>query len=339
MMGATWRSSRARDTVRTLVVLSALLLLPSPSESHLSKALTAKHHHKAETFEETLVVEEEWADDDALPEEEEAEERFSYLKEAEREVRKAEEREAEKDRVNDEYLARKARGELTEEEARGELTEEELGTVRDTLRWPEPSQGGSKLKAGKKEKERGGERGERDRGSDRGERDRGERDRGKGRERSGREREEEPRSRDGRESRGGRHSAPVLEEEDFTEELGAGAAVEEEEEVVVEEEVPEETVTTWLDKNNLGQYAQAFDEEGWDSLDAVASMSEADLLQLGIKRGHVRRMMLALHKEKWRLGTAHSNLGGRGDARGDGRGEAGAGGHSQGRRSSSPPER
>ena len=37
---------------------------------------------------------------------------------------------------------------------------------------------------------------------------------------------------------------------------------------------------------------QAMDDEGWDSLDAVASMSEADLLELGIKRGHVRRMLV-----------------------------------------------
>lgn len=47
---------------------------------------------------------------------EEEEERFSYMREAERELRRAEEREAERERLNQDYLARKARGELTEEE-------------------------------------------------------------------------------------------------------------------------------------------------------------------------------------------------------------------------------
>ena len=82
-MGATpWRTSRTKDPVRILLVLSALLLLPSPSDSHLSKTdgflpvrdscstgsqvgacLTlrggGRHHHKAEPIEETRVVEEE----------------------------------------------------------------------------------------------------------------------------------------------------------------------------------------------------------------------------------------------------------------------------------------
>jgi len=82
-MGVTpWRTSRTKGPVRTLLVLSLLLLLPGPSESHLSKAdgflpgrdsclagsqvgacLTlrggGRHHHKAETFEDTRVVEEE----------------------------------------------------------------------------------------------------------------------------------------------------------------------------------------------------------------------------------------------------------------------------------------
>jgi len=77
---------------------------------------------------------------------------------------------------------------------------------------------------------------------------------------------------------------------------------EQEEEVVLEnaadpDEEEQFTVKEWLEIHSLGMYADTFEAEGWDSLDAVHTMTQEDMLDIGVKRGHVRRLMLAMGRE------------------------------------------
>ena len=44
------------------------------------------------------------------------------------------------------------------------------------------------------------------------------------------------------------------------------------------------TVNEWLEKNGLAQYASTFETEGWDNLDAIHTMTEQDMLEIGVKR-------------------------------------------------------
>ena len=67
-------------------------------------------------------------------------------------------------------------------------------------------------------------------------------------------------------------------------------------------------VVGWLGELGLGQYAPAFLEHGWDSLEAVAAMGaiereeaaadvmagEDDLLIMGVKAGHARKIFRRL---------------------------------------------
>lgn len=48
----------------------------------------------------------------------------------------------------------------------------------------------------------------------------------------------------------------------------------------------------------LGMYARLLLAEGWDSLEVVSSLTEEDLVKLGIKGGHARKMML--HRPNFR---------------------------------------
>jgi len=69
-----------------------------------------------------------------------------------------------------------------------------------------------------------------------------------------------------------------------------------------EEDAPKDpaemTVAEWLEEIKMGQYAEIFENEGWDSLDAVFTMSQEDLLEIGVKRGHIRRMLLAMGRDQ-----------------------------------------
>jgi hypothetical protein len=156
------------------------------------------------------------------PPAEEEEERFGYFKKAEREMRKAEEAEAERSRLHEEYMERRRRGELPPS------TEE----VRDTLRWGDDSRGNY--------------------------------------------------HRDAAHDRSSNHNRESSVQRDVHEHHA----------------FPEDmTVPQWLESLGLGQYAQSFMDEGWDSMNSVLSMSQEDLIDLGVKRGHVRKMLLALGRE------------------------------------------
>jgi hypothetical protein len=62
--------------------------------------------------------------------------------------------------------------------------------------------------------------------------------------------------------------------------------------------IPEDmTIAEWLESLGLSQYAQNFMDEGWDTMTAVLTMSQEDLLEVGVKRGHVRRMLIALGRD------------------------------------------
>jgi hypothetical protein len=52
------------------------------------------------------------------------------------------------------------------------------------------------------------------------------------------------------------------------------------------------SVEEWLEGMGLGAYAPTLLEEGWDSMDLIATLTEADLRSLGVKGGHARKMML-----------------------------------------------
>lgn len=50
----------------------------------------------------------------------------------------------------------------------------------------------------------------------------------------------------------------------------------------------------WLRGLGLSRYAEGFIAEGWDSREALAYMGEDDVLALGVKAGHARRIVVAL---------------------------------------------
>eukprot|EP00516_Mucochytrium_quahogii_P008496 CAMPEP_0203745956 /NCGR_PEP_ID=MMETSP0098-20131031/1541_1 /ASSEMBLY_ACC=CAM_ASM_000208 /TAXON_ID=96639 /ORGANISM=" , Strain NY0313808BC1" /LENGTH=1280 /DNA_ID=CAMNT_0050633889 /DNA_START=230 /DNA_END=4069 /DNA_ORIENTATION=+ len=62
------------------------------------------------------------------------------------------------------------------------------------------------------------------------------------------------------------------------------------------------SVKEWLDSLGMGSYYTNFVEEGWDEIDTVALMQEADLEDCGVhKRGHRRRIVNGLKRLKARL--------------------------------------
>lgn len=56
-----------------------------------------------------------------------------------------------------------------------------------------------------------------------------------------------------------------------------------------------------LERAELGQYAAAFDKEGYDSLSQLHGITEEDLTELiadvNMKKGHVKRLLAALGRE------------------------------------------
>ncbi|KAL0079244.1 hypothetical protein J3Q64DRAFT_1259000 [Phycomyces blakesleeanus] len=57
-------------------------------------------------------------------------------------------------------------------------------------------------------------------------------------------------------------------------------------------------VENFLTRSGLGQYNQIFIEEGFDRLDSLFEVTEADLIQLGVKRGHRRLLQRAIANSK-----------------------------------------
>ncbi|KAI9016426.1 high mobility group box domain-containing protein [Phycomyces nitens] len=53
-------------------------------------------------------------------------------------------------------------------------------------------------------------------------------------------------------------------------------------------------VKDFLSRSGLGQYTQIFIEEGFDRLDSLFEVTEADLIHLGVKRGHRRLLQRAI---------------------------------------------
>ena len=61
------------------------------------------------------------------------------------------------------------------------------------------------------------------------------------------------------------------------------------------------SVSELLERAELGQYAAAFDKEGYDSLSQLHGITEEDLTELiadvNMKKGHVKRLLAALGRE------------------------------------------
>lgn len=59
-------------------------------------------------------------------------------------------------------------------------------------------------------------------------------------------------------------------------------------------------VAELLERHNLGRYTATFDAHGWDDVDALLTISEADLTQLvsdvEMPSGHLSRLRIALGK-------------------------------------------
>eukprot|EP00457_Paulinella_chromatophora_P002346 gb/GEZN01002350.1/.p1 GENE.gb/GEZN01002350.1/~~gb/GEZN01002350.1/.p1 ORF type:complete len:716 (+),score=98.32 gb/GEZN01002350.1/:96-2243(+) len=55
-------------------------------------------------------------------------------------------------------------------------------------------------------------------------------------------------------------------------------------------------VTRWLISNNLGQYAETFQQEGFEELLELSQITEEDLEAMGVKRGHKRRLMALIQQ-------------------------------------------
>eukprot|EP00457_Paulinella_chromatophora_P002434 gb/GEZN01002439.1/.p1 GENE.gb/GEZN01002439.1/~~gb/GEZN01002439.1/.p1 ORF type:complete len:643 (+),score=105.44 gb/GEZN01002439.1/:74-2002(+) len=55
-------------------------------------------------------------------------------------------------------------------------------------------------------------------------------------------------------------------------------------------------VSRWLIANNLGQYAETFQQEGFEELLELSQITEEDLEAMGVKRGHKRRLMALIQQ-------------------------------------------
>lgn len=55
-----------------------------------------------------------------------------------------------------------------------------------------------------------------------------------------------------------------------------------------------EQVIAWLENFNLLIYADAFERNGWDDLEAIKLMNEGDVKEIVQKSGHVRKIQLAI---------------------------------------------
>ena len=53
-------------------------------------------------------------------------------------------------------------------------------------------------------------------------------------------------------------------------------------------------VQTWLHNLNLDIYAQAFEQNGWDDMEAVKLMTESDIKDVIEKPGHARKVQAAI---------------------------------------------
>ncbi|EKX42053.1 hypothetical protein GUITHDRAFT_141525 [Guillardia theta CCMP2712] len=179
---------------------------------------------------------------------------------AEMEMKRAEEKAAARSKEYEEYMERRKKG-----EGKAEYPEE----VKDTLRWGKDDDKGKK--DGRPNKK----------------------DRGRA------PNEKTHRLPEVSEVPAKRHNDEIVFERELKEEGKRNAAgrkyepeaEEEEEEVENRNEVEE-----WLTNHGLPQYAKAFEEEGWDTMDSVYTMTEvgrraratphADMLDLGMKKGH-----------------------------------------------------
>lgn len=190
--------------------------------------------------------------------------RWGYLKRAEREMRIAEEKAALREKEHNEYLEKRRKGEI-------EDPDEE---VKDTLRWGDDSAKSKKIKPKK----------------------------GKAKAElepppppvATMRRNEEEIVMAGR---GG--DQDVDEESVFDSEEDESELPEDELKRIEEEERQFEIrrVEAWLTELKMGKYLQLFLQEGWDTLDDILNMTQEDLLALGLKRGHVRRLLSAMGRD------------------------------------------
>jgi len=216
--------------------------------------------------------------DKAQEAQEEAEdERFSYIKQAELEMKRAEEKAAARSKEYEEYMERRKKGEQ----------KAEYEEVRDTLRWGNDDDKGKKDgKLNKKER--------------------------------GRPPAEKARRHEEANEGSGRRKDDIVLEHEVKEGGGRRNVAVQSLEPEVEEEEAEELneVEEWLMSHGLPQYAKVFEEEGWDTLDSVYTMTEADMVDLGIKKGHVRKLMLAMGREPTIMESVPRNMRGVSYARG-----------------------
>eukprot|EP00053_Salpingoeca_punica_P012892 m.115928 g.115928 ORF g.115928 m.115928 type:complete len:514 (+) comp16059_c1_seq2:620-2161(+) len=68
-------------------------------------------------------------------------------------------------------------------------------------------------------------------------------------------------------------------------------------------------VAEWLRRMNMGQYEAAFKAMGYDDLDVLADLDEADLTTLGVRLpGHRRKLLLAAQKLSYVVPSARARL-------------------------------
>ena len=53
-------------------------------------------------------------------------------------------------------------------------------------------------------------------------------------------------------------------------------------------------VREWLESIGLGQYGDAFSEDGWDDMNTVLTMKESDIKDVVKKPGHARKIFMSL---------------------------------------------
>ena len=52
-----------------------------------------------------------------------------------------------------------------------------------------------------------------------------------------------------------------------------------------------------LDRVNLPQYLEKFNEDGFDTIESLKNLNEIDLKEMGVKKGHIRVILNYLHEE------------------------------------------
>lgn len=67
-----------------------------------------------------------------------------------------------------------------------------------------------------------------------------------------------------------------------------------------------DTVSEWLKVLKLDEYAENFSRDGFDTLRGVATITENDLADMGVKKGHGRDVMAAISDLKQQLAILDS---------------------------------